>query len=374
MISPHEGGYAQRLQEINGSHEFEDAEVVDENQFAVKENAGEIPEFENFAAADNDVDVESKDVSYAYSEFDFADDADSFAYEAEDLIENDSPENVKEFDFYTGTIQPDAAENPLPAEEFSAFESPAEIADGDGSFADEIKLQKEVESIDFYIAQGYKDLAEKSLTALEAEFGNREEIEKLRLQVNETFQSSAAENLPAQINENGNAKESPNLKAFETLDELKDEFETLDELKDEFDLTENESTGDDYETHYQMAIAYKEMGLMEDSIREFQNALGLIKIDDGTGRFFQCANLLGHCFMEKQMPNLALLWFKRGLETPNLDAEEIQALYYEIADAYERGGDLEKSVEYFEKLYAEDVDYRNVSQRLDALRESNQIP
>ncbi|HXG84413.1 MAG TPA: tetratricopeptide repeat protein [Pyrinomonadaceae bacterium] len=361
MISPHDRNYAQRLQELNGSQEFENVDVVDENEFAVKENTSEIPEFENFAV-DNDVDVESKDASYAYSEFDFADNADSFAYEAKDLIQDDSPDNVKEFDFYAGSIQPDAAENSVQTEEFSTFESSAEITNGDGNLADEIKLQKEIESVDFYIAQGYKDLADKSLTSLEAEFGNREEIERLRLQMNETFQSSI-ENLPAREAENEDAKDAPNAKVFETLDELKDEF----------DLTENESTGDDYDTYYQMAIAYKEMGLMEDSIREFQNALGLIKIDDGTRRFFQCANLLGHCFMEKQMPNLALMWFKRGLETPDLNTEEIQALYYEIADAYESGGDLEKSVEYFEKLYAEDVDYRNVSQRLDALRESNQV-
>ncbi len=87
-------------------------------------------------------------------------------------------------------------------------------------------------------------------------------------------------------------------------------FETLDDLKAEFDAAESESESgeeNDYETHYHLAIAYKEMGLMEDSIREFQNALAFVKIDDGTRRFFHCANLLGHCFIEKQMPNLALM-------------------------------------------------------------------
>jgi len=362
LISPHDRNYAQRLQEINGSQEFESAGLVGEDEFAVLENTGEIPEFENFAAADdNDADV--KDASHTYNEFDFADSADSFAYEAKDLIQDDSLEAVKEFGFYGESIQPEtAAENSFEVKEYSTFEPPVESVNGDGVLTGEVKLQKEIDSIDFYIAQGYQDLAEKSLAALEAEFGSREEIEKLRLQMNEAPPSFAAENLPQR--DAGNAGNAGNARVFETLDELNDEF----------DSAENESTtGDDYDTHYQMAIAYKEMGLMEDSIREFQNALGLIEIDDGTKRFFQCANLLGHCFMEKQMPNLAITWFKRGLDTPDLSAEEKQALYYEIADAYENGGDLEKSVEYFEKLYAEDVDYRNVSQRLDALRESAQV-
>ncbi len=54
-----------------------------------------------------------------------------------------------------------------------------------------------------------------------------------------------------------------------------------------------------------------------------------------------------------------------------MSGEEKLALYYELADAYESGGELEKAVEYFERLYVEDVDYRNVS-RLDLLRESLQ--
>jgi tetratricopeptide (TPR) repeat protein len=131
--------------------------------------------------------------------------------------------------------------------------------------------------------------------------------------------------------------------------------------------TEAEPAGD-YDTHYHHGIAYKEMGLMEDAAREFQDAINLVQPDDGTRRFFHCANLLGHCFMEKGMPNLALMWYQRGLETPDLKSEEKQALYYEIAVSYEIGGDSEKAVEYFEKIYAEHVDYRDVGTRLEGLR------
>ncbi|MEP7039779.1 MAG: hypothetical protein ABI891_15705 [Acidobacteriota bacterium] len=94
----------------------------------------------------------------------------------------------------------------------------------------------------------------------------------------------------------------------------------------------------DYEIHYHTAVAYQEMGLTEDAIKEFQDAISLVTIDDGTRRFFQCSNLLGHCFMEKQMPNLALMWFKRCLEVAGLQDEEKQALYYELGNSYEAGG------------------------------------
>ncbi len=72
--------------------------------------------------------------------------------------------------------------------------------------------------------------------------------------------------------------------------------------------------------------------------------------------------------MEKTMPNLALMWYRRGLESANLNEEEKQALYYEIGNAYETGEEPEKAIEYFEKIYAENIDYRDVGKRLKQLR------
>ena len=104
----------------------------------------------------------------------------------------------------------------------------------------------------------------------------------------------------------------------------------MGDFRDELGLEEsrNSITDDDYETHYQLAIAYKEMGLLEDAIKEFQDAINMALPDDGTRRFFHCANLLGFCFMEKQMPNLALMWYRRAIETVNLNEDEKQALQY----------------------------------------------
>ncbi|MDQ3181621.1 MAG: hypothetical protein M3Q33_14010 [Acidobacteriota bacterium] len=112
------------------------------------------------------------------------------------------------------------------------------------------------------------------------------------------------------------------------------------------------------------------MSLLEDAIREYQDAINAIKADDGTRRFFHCCNLLGICFMEKQMPNIALMWYKRALETPNLKDEEKQALWYEIGNAYKVGGEKERAIEYFEQIYAVNVDYRDVSVHLRSLQKN----
>jgi hypothetical protein len=64
------------------------------------------------------------------------------------------------------------------------------------------------------------------------------------------------------------------------------------------------------------------------------------------------------------------MWYKRGLEVANLEAEEKQAIYYEMGNAFEIGGDREKAMDYFGKLYADNVDYRDVSERLAELQEN----
>jgi len=371
MIAPKESAYAQRLQEINGSGEFEAVvSILAEPEPAAAETLTAVPEFENFTASDAVHDTaQNGQASYGYGEFDITENADSLVYQPEEANSNGASESAKGFDFYEGNILTNDSDKA--PEELQVVEPEAEKLNGSSiSLGDELKLQKEIESIEFYIAQGYTELAGKTLLALEEEFGKREEIEKLRLQINEPA---------AQIAVEEEVKPTISAKNVEPVIEQSSEpkissaktFETLDELKDQFDAEVVKADEGDFDTHYHTGIAYKEMGLMEDSIREFQDALGLVKADDGTRRFFQCANLIGHCFLEKQMPNLAVVWFNRGLETSDLDNEEKRALYYEIANAYELAGEAKKSIEYFEKLYGEDVDYRNVVERLEALRQSS---
>jgi tetratricopeptide (TPR) repeat protein len=256
--------------------------------------------------------------------------------------------------------------------------------------------ETEVDSIEFYIDQGYCDLAEKSLDDLESEFGARPEIVNLRARLDNVFSTPDTENsdqkpivaenvhqteyapeTPVQV-ENANLPQEPiapqasqNANAATQING----FGILDDLKNELiaEETPTASAEEDYETHYHLATAYKEMGLMENAIREFQDAINLVEMTDGTRRFFQCANLLGHCFMEKQLPKAAAQWLARCLEVEDLNDEEKHAIYYELGNAFEAGGDREKATNYFERLYAENIDYRDVSERPKNIKPSGSV-
>lgn len=233
-------------------------------------------------------------------------------------------------------------------------------ADGDAkrlSHADEQKVQKELESISFYIENGYKDLAVKALTELAEEFGERKEFAAIREQIG----SGAPEPEVTHVTEVIEATEVKE-------EEVTGNTLGISEIRSEFGLEDSETPDDgDYDTHYHTAIAYQEMGLLEQAIAEFQDAANLTSPDDGTRRFFQCSNLLGHCFLQNGMANHAIKWFIRALETKDISDEEHHGLWYELALAYEADGDDETAAKYFEQVYAENVDFRDVSERVKNL-------
>jgi tetratricopeptide (TPR) repeat protein len=123
----------------------------------------------------------------------------------------------------------------------------------------------------------------------------------------------------------------------------------------------------DYETHYNLGLAYKEMDLFEEALEEFQIAIGLVSADDGTPRYLQCCNLLGHCFMKKGVPRLAVKRFNKGLSAPNSSDEQRQALRFDLAAAHEQAGDLNEAKNLFTEIYGVNVSYRGVNERLKAL-------
>ena len=120
-----------------------------------------------------------------------------------------------------------------------------------------------------------------------------------------------------------------------------------------------------------MGIAYREMGMLDQSIQELQTAIEQTAPGDGTTRYLQCCNLLGHCFMEKGMPRPAATWFGKGLKAPGHTEDEYQALRFELGTAYERMGDTQRAIEVFSEVYGVDVSYRGVADKLRELQEQN---
>jgi pilus assembly protein FimV len=122
---------------------------------------------------------------------------------------------------------------------------------------------------------------------------------------------------------------------------------------------------EDYDTRYNLGIAYKEMGLIDEAIAEFQLAA------KDEGRLLECSSMLGICFLEKGMPKLAVKWFEKGLTAPGRSEEEYQGLKYDLAMAHEASGELDRALNIFTDLYGQNANFRDVATKVRELGASS---
>jgi len=138
----------------------------------------------------------------------------------------------------------------------------------------------------------------------------------------------------------------------------------FEEFRSEFGETKED---EDLETHYNLGIAYREMGLLEEAISEFQKVASSADKGPAFRYAMQCSTLLGLAFMEKGQPGIAAIWYERALKTPGLDQESILALRYDLGVAQELAGDTHAAFTSFSQVYAMNIDYRDVSERIALL-------
>jgi tetratricopeptide (TPR) repeat protein len=144
----------------------------------------------------------------------------------------------------------------------------------------------------------------------------------------------------------------------------------LKEVFDEFraELGEMGAEDEDLETHYNLGIAFREMGLLEEAISEFQKVAQASERGRAFRYTMQCCTLLGLAFMEKGQPAIAAIWYERALQTPGNDPESTLALRYDLGVAQESAGEPGAALKSFSQVYAMNIDYRDVAERIAALQ------
>ncbi len=141
--------------------------------------------------------------------------------------------------------------------------------------------------------------------------------------------------------------------------------QSLEEIVDGFKKGMEETiSAEDFDTHYNLGVAYREMGLLDEAIGEFQLAA------KDSRYLIECCSLLAGCFREKGFPELAIKWYQRALESPNITDDENLGLVYELADLYLSMGDTEAARERFVEIYGINSNYRDVVAKLEELGHS----
>jgi tetratricopeptide (TPR) repeat protein len=124
-------------------------------------------------------------------------------------------------------------------------------------------------------------------------------------------------------------------------------------------IAENVSE-EDHESHYDLGVAYKEMGLVDEAVAEFQKALR------GHHRV-RTYEALGQCFIEKQQFQVAATILSRALSEIGVTDDQLVGVLYLVGYASEALMQWEAAVGYYQRVFAVDIRFRDAAQRLAAL-------
>jgi pilus assembly protein FimV len=146
----------------------------------------------------------------------------------------------------------------------------------------------------------------------------------------------------------------------------------LKEVFEEFraELGEMGAEDEDLETHYNLGIAFREMGLLEEAISEFQRVAKASEHGRPFRYSMQCYTLLGLTFMDRGQPSIAAMWYERALRLPDIEPESTLALRYDLGMAQESAGESDAALKSFSQVYAVNIDYRDVGERIAALQKT----
>lgn len=158
--------------------------------------------------------------------------------------------------------------------------------------------------------------------------------------------------------------------ATETID-ISEGTALLQDLFEEFkeDVEEGSAQTEDPETHYNLGVAFKEMGLLDEAIGELQKVSQAIDRGQPFSQSMQAYTWLANCFLEKGVPEASFKWYQKAL-TLAQDDDTRTAINYELACAYESAGMKAEALKNFMEVYTVNIDFRDVSDRIKSLKQS----
>ncbi|MHB1864239.1 MAG: tetratricopeptide repeat protein [Gemmatimonadaceae bacterium] len=121
---------------------------------------------------------------------------------------------------------------------------------------------------------------------------------------------------------------------------------------------------EDYQSHYDLGIAYKEMGLLDEAISEFQKALR------GADKGVRTYESIGQCFMEKAQYQMAATLLGRALLEKGMSDDQLVGVLYLLGRACEELGRPADALTYYQRIFVVDIQFRDVGERMNAIEKA----
>lgn len=244
--------------------------------------------------------------------------------------------------------------------------SPAEQVEA-GPF--EGSLDDALQEADFYLKLGYGEEARSLLATLVREFPEDERVLRRAEKAMVPVPQSAGREI-SEVSADEGEDVSFDQQIDRALDQLftdEGEDKTDEILRYDVSSSDEEPSEEDPKAHYELGLAYKEMGLLEDSIEKFTEAFRLFEDDRNIPHKILCCSMLASSFIRLGEYEKARDWADWGLELPELKDFEWKALRYDSSFAREKLGELDEALKGYRQILEKDSSYRDIEERIDML-------
>jgi len=275
------------------------------------------------------------------------------------------PLELEPLPFAQGKVPVAPPQLPAPKPVPEAPAAPAEISDD---------LASILSDIDFQLDYGSPDDAKIEIQNALKEWSNHPELLSRMDRVEEALRRLGHEAAPTSLADDADFTHS----FFDLTDVLGDsllepgegeemhdatnvveKIHSVDELFNAFrEGVEQQVKVDDYETHYNLGIAYKEMMLIDPAIEEFKKAMR------DPERTLECCSMLAICEHAQGNLEAAVDWLHQGIDAPGFPPEDSIGLRYDLGEMLTQLGRQDEAQSNFQIVYDMDSEYREVAQKL----------
>ena len=238
-------------------------------------------------------------------------------------------------------------------------------------------LEDVLDEAEFFAARGlYEDAKAILLEQLGRTPNHKlvlERLAEIEAQLGSSGESQTKER--SQLSDHGNSKDfdvDQSLTALDSLEMSPESYSAesrqmlsstqdidVDQVFEKFKAGVKAQVADnDSATHYDLGVAYKEMGLLPDAVGEFETAAR------DSARECMCFAMIGMIYLEQNQLDRAAEAYVRALSAAQKTVEQEMSLYYDLGNVYEMKGKNQDALYYFQKIARRDPGYRDVSDRI----------
>ncbi|MBN1151217.1 hypothetical protein JXA84_08380 [candidate division WOR-3 bacterium] len=132
----------------------------------------------------------------------------------------------------------------------------------------------------------------------------------------------------------------------------------IDEFKEEVYQSISSSERENFDAHYDLGITFKEMGLIEEAMEEFNIAMKSKK------SYVKSVEMMANCLLELEKKSVAIKQLEEVIARDEFNENELVGIRYLLGNLYEESGEDEKAKHHYFQVMKVYPDFSDIKDRI----------